>query len=210
MRKTHACGALIALICCSLTVSAQGQRYLRAIEVFSSGVPGGSADKPVAPKRFVALDKRKIAAELELGEGIEGYDVVLRPRPGVAAEFKVEQRIETSMTIQNEGPHLDLIDWKHYYSPWVPLDELGANRYRVREVSEQDKTSFPAAGPEEIRAAVRSAGGEEWARLVKNVRRPGDAPAAVGVSKISLRVSVRDGSGWRVISLIEFSVPMGC
>lgn len=211
MRKTLGCGAAFLLICCcALTAGAQGKRYLRAIEILPGGALGDGRADPLSPKRFVELMGRKAAVDLEVGEVIEGRDVVLHLRPGVTGEFKIEQRIETSLTVSAEGPHLDLREWKHHYSEWMALDETGENRFRIREVSEEDETRFPDVSPEEIRQAVWSAGGEKWAELVKDVKGPHDAPAAVGLSKITLRVSMKDGGGWKVINVIDLLVAMGC
>ena len=35
--------------------------------------------------------------------------------------LKVEERIETSITVMNEGPHCDLTHWKHYNSPFLNI-----------------------------------------------------------------------------------------
>ena len=212
MRKTLARGAALLLVCCygAAAAGAQGKQYLRAIEIIHEGGETENGTKYVAPKRLIELSGRRATVDLEVGEEIGGRDVVLHARPGAAAEFKIEQRIETSLTVSDEGPHLDLIEWKHYQSEWVALDGLGANRFRIREVSDEDRARFPDASPEEIRAAVWSAGGEKWAELVKDVKGPHDAPASVGLSKITLRVSVKEGGGWKVIHVIDLLVAMGC
>lgn len=47
----------------------------------------------------------------ELGESIEGQ--ILKVDNLTLDELKIEQRYETSISIQNEGPHCDLTNWKH-------------------------------------------------------------------------------------------------
>ena len=190
--------------------SAQRATYLRAIEVFIDGVSEEGQAGAGTPKRFTNLTPGRIVVDLELGESIEGQEIVLRPRPGSSAEFMVEQRVETSLTVMAEGPHLDLRDWKHYYSPWRRLASAGDNRFRIHPVSEVESAKFPEVSPAEIRAAVRRAGGVEWAKMVRDIKGPRDYPSGVSVSKISLRVSVREGGKWRVINTLDFIVPMGC
>ena len=192
------------------SVSAQRASYLRAIEVFVGGVSDEGQPEASTPKRFTSLSRGRITVDLELGEVIEEQEVVLHPRPGPPAEFMVEQRIETSLTVMAEGPHLDLRGWKHYYSPWRRLASAGKNRFRINPVSEAESAMFPEVSPAEIRAAVHRAGGASWARMVRNVKGPHDYPSAVSVSKISLRVSVKEGGRWRVINTLDFLVPMGC
>jgi hypothetical protein len=191
-------------------VSAQRATYLRAIEVFIDGVSDEGQSGANTPRRFTNLSPGRIILNLELGESIEGQVVVLRPRPGSSAVFMVEQRVETSLTVMAEGPHLDLRDWKHYYSPWRRLASVGESGFRINSVSEAESAMFPEVNSAEIRAAVRKAGGASWARMVRNVKGPHDYPSAVSVSKITLRVSVREGSRWRVIHTLDFLVPMGC
>jgi len=36
-------------------------------------------------------------------------------------EIKLYQSFENSITIINEGPHCDLVKWKHYNSEWKEL-----------------------------------------------------------------------------------------
>ena len=189
---------------------AQRASDLSAIEVFIDGVSDEGQAEVNAPKRLTNLSLGRVVVDLELGESIEGQEIVLHPRPGSSPEFMIEQQVETSLTVMAEGPHLDLRDWKHYYSPWRRLEPVGENRFRINPVGEAESAKFPSVSPAEIRAAVRRAGGVGWARMVRNVKGPNDYPSGVSVSKIRLRVSVREGGRWRVINTLDFLVPMGC
>jgi len=37
----------------------------------------------------------------------------------------MKKLIICGMTISAEGPHLDLVDWRHFDSPWIQLYRLG-------------------------------------------------------------------------------------
>jgi hypothetical protein len=200
-----------ALLFLTPSSSAQSARYLHAIEVFVvEDIANGGQAEAVSPKRFTNFSRSRTVVDLELGESIEGQEIVLHPRPGASSDYRIEQQVETSLTVMDEGPHLDLREWKHNYSAWRRLESVGQNRFRVNHVSDAESYKFPKVSPAEIRAAVRRAGGPRWARLVRDVKGPHDYPSAVSVSKIKLRVSVREGGRWRVVNTLDFLIPMGC
>jgi hypothetical protein len=185
--------------------NAERPRLLTAIEILSS-----DDETPIARREYKNLSSREVIDHLELEEKIENQTIVLHPVAGTNVELKVEQRFETSLTVMDEGPHLDLTGWKHYRSAWVDIKRLGENRFLTSRVDPSEYSRFPRTTPAEIRQAVLAAGGRRWARLVRNVRNPNDYPAAVDVSRISLRVSVKDGSLWRPLVVVHIDLPMGC
>ena len=66
--------------------------------------------------------------------------------------FKIEQRYETSLTIMNEGPHIDLLDWKHYISERKELETGDGLTFLSKEVSSEE---FPEVSQTEIVKTVR-------------------------------------------------------
>ena len=158
---------------------------------------------PLKPAEVVSVD-------LELGDSLAGAILRLRPKAGVKGEFVVEQSFETSLTVMQEGPHLDLLDWKHYRSPWVPLKKESATEFRIAPISEKEMEKFPEVTPKEIQAIVTKEGGATLGQYVSKVKGPNDYPCGVGVSKISFRIKLKSGGEEKVIKTIEFLVPMGC
>ena len=148
--------------------------------------------------------------DLELGESIENQLIVLQPFPNDAREFKVEQQFETSMAIGDEGPHVDLINWKHYTSDWKEIENVGENRFRTFRVSEADTQRFPAATSQEIHRVVLKEGGKRWGDLARQCKTPFDPPCYVGLSRISFRISAYEDGNWNEIHRINFSIPLGC
>ena len=60
-----------------------------------------------------------VAASVELGDDLSGTTLQLQPaKPGDT--YRVRVQYETSLALGAEGPHLDLIDWKHCTSAWQP------------------------------------------------------------------------------------------
>ena len=186
--------------------AARPGRYLAAVEVRRH-----DPETRITETRYDLTRRDTFVEDIELGDEIENQLLILHPRGGPGREFVVEQRHETSLSVPNEGPHLDLLDWKHYVSPWRGLPRAGANRFLTLKISETEAARFPAVTGAEIRAAVRREGvSREWLELVKDTKGPQGPGVFVGVSKVSFRVKVRERGRWRVVNIFHFMVPMGC
>lgn len=146
---------------------------------------------------------------LELGETIEGQ--LLSISTNELTDIQVEQRYETSVTIMNEGPHCDLIDWKHYYSDWIQLKKNNKGLFVCDSYEESDWEKFPKIDIEELKEAVKTHCSEHWYDLVKNIKSPTEYPSGVGISRYFLRVTGKQKDNeQKVIKLIILETPMGC
>lgn len=170
--------------------------------------------KPWVPEAPVEKGENgDLTIHLGVGEPV-ALRFVLHPKPGVSATFRMEQQYETSLSLMKDGPHLDLIHWKHHVSPWETLKEAETNTFVSKEVSGSE---FPEVTNAEIVAAVKaqlsgqgySLGGD-WADLAKKCESPNDDPCGVSISQVRLRISVKEGENWKAIQIIRLIVPMGC
>lgn len=178
-----------------------------------------SIHMPASPNRSgfvfggldISLEQEKIAVDVELGDTIFGQTIILIPLSRAEGkDFRIQAQYQTSLTISNEGPHLDLLDWKHYESEWSDLEQLGNLKFRMPTYTDEEASRFPNVSSKEIHQAVLEAGGSRWAEVVKPVRRPTEYPASVDISTLRLRILVQEQSKWREIHLIEFNLQMGC
>ena len=156
------------------------------------------------------LDRTFLAdseVDIELGESLEGSTI--KVVNSQLSNINMEMRFETSITIMNEGPHCDLVNWKHYTSDWSELSSEGTNIFKAASYSTKDWERFPEVTVDEILEAVKQecSGWEEHARTIKS---PNDYPSAVGVSRYFLRISGTDKTGKQVTRTLTFNVPMGC
>jgi len=150
--------------------------------------------------------------DLDLLESIDGQEVMLNFRDDYT-EYRVLQRYRTSMSVSVEGPHLDLIDWRHFDSEWIPLKSLGDNRYRTLSYDETDHVKFPATTKAEIMTEVRRQVKNDWPELlelVKDCNGPNDGACHVGISSIYLSIQKKVHERWINIGLVDFQIPMGC
>lgn len=190
------------------TISEDGDcglcRYLNGIEIVRH-----DTEYEIHPRLFKNISRRPVGIDLDLGESIENQLIILNGT-NPKAEFKIEQRFETSLTVMDEGPHLDLTDWKHYRSEWKEISKLEDNKFLTLKLSESDSSRFPAVTMRDVRREVARVSGGKWSRLVRQARTINDYPLGVGVSKVSLRIKVREGGQWKAIKRLDFTIPMGC
>lgn len=199
---------LLALVTIAAVAAAHaGPPMLESVEIVPSQKESFSTPTLI---KFQAKPADIVTVDLELGDSLSGLLLRLHPQSGVKGEFIVEQSFETSMTVMQEGPHLDLVDWKHYTSPWVPLKKLNATDFRIPSISEADSQRFPEVTPKQIRAIVTKEGGAKLGEYVSEVKGPNDYPCGVGLSKISFRIILKEGGEAKVVKTLEFLVPMGC
>ena len=168
---------------------------------------------PTPSLRHIKLAKnRPTIMNLDLGESIDDQEVTLS-FPGNSSEYRMSQRYRTSMSISAEGPHLDLVDWRHFDSPWTPLYPSGSKRFRTLESNQMDYTKFPPTTKSEILKEARRLVGKSWPDLseyAKGCDGPNDEPCFVMISSIYLRIQRQVRGRWLDTGLVEVRIPMGC
>ena len=160
-------------------------------------------------KKLNETQKDTVYLYSELGETIEGQTISISTEQ--LTNLTIEQRYETSVTIMGEGPHCDLIDWKHYDSEWKTLKTNKVGQFICDSYSEKDWEKFPKIQISELKAKVKEQCGQEWYNLISKVKSPTEYPSGVGVSRYFLRLTgQRKDNGQTVTKLIIFEVAMGC
>ena len=148
---------------------------------------------------------------LGLVEEISGHRFSLNIQDPKIKSIKVAQRYETSLTIMDEGPHVDLTDWKHYLSDWQELSVVNGH-FRSLAYRPQDYEKFPEVSKNEILEAVQDRVNhqQKWVNLAKNCKDPYSYPCGVSISRYFLKLTVEDGSDTPDEHIVVFEVPMGC
>ena len=157
----------------------------------------------------------KATLDLDVGESIDGQQVMLHFADS-AASYRILQRYRTSMSISAEGPHIDLVDWRHYDSPWTPLESVGVNQFRTLRSEQMDYSRFPKTTKAEIMKEVRrrvKTDLADWPELIEwaeSCSGPDEGVCFVSVSSIYLRIQKQVGDRWIEIGMVEVPMPMGC
>ena len=161
----------------------------------------------------VRLSRNPVVVEdLDVPEYIDGQEISIVGGNN-AAQFRIFERYRTTMTVMGEGPHLDLVDWRHFDSEWMPLDQLDQRRFRTLASEKMDASKFPPATRSELIDAVRKRAYADWPEaieLAKTCRSPHHEPCAVGVSSLYFRIEKQVGDRWIQVGLVEVLIPMGC
>lgn len=123
--------------------------------------------------------------------------------------YRARIQLETSITVMMEGPHLDMLDWKHCTTDWLDLKRFKSDRFTIPNLDEIDTDCFPEVSRKELRAAVMEYGGEYWAKLISDDIRKEELPIAVSLSSVRLKIEARENGKWELITIINVVIPMG-
>ncbi len=148
---------------------------------------------------------------LGLVERISGHHFSIKLLDTSIQQVSVYQQYETSLTIMDEGPHVDLTDWLHYTSDW---QELPVNNLRFSSViyDSQDYQQFPEVSNEDLVKAVsdRVSDHQRWVELARRCPNPQSYPCGVAISRYLLKFTLQDIDDKVSEQVIVFEVPMGC
>lgn len=146
---------------------------------------------------------------IEVGETIQGQKLSITE--GEDYEFTIEQRYETSITLSNEGPHCDLIDWKHFYSNWKTIKPNRQGIYVLDKYSDKDRNKFPPISISELKQQVKEHCGAEWEALMEEVKSPLEYPCGIEISRYYLRITAKRKHNAQIVrKIIVFEDPLGC
>ena len=146
---------------------------------------------------------------LDLGEYIDSAIIEIH-HDGIY-NIDIYQKHENSLTISNEGPHCDLIDWKHYNSEWIPIKKYNNYDFVAQKYSDEDWQRFIDVDISEIQDAVLEHCGEEWAERVIDIKNYNDYPCSVSMNRILFKIVLTNKeTGKSIEQIIVFEVPMGC
>lgn len=149
--------------------------------------------------------------DLDLGEGIDNQEVSLHFQGN--DEYRMFQRYRTSMSVSAEGPHLDLVDWRHFDSAWTKLKALSSKRFRTLVLNQMDASKFPSTTNDEFVEEIRRRVGTDWPEvleLAQDCDGPNDGACLVLISSIYLRIQKRVHTQWVDVGLIQIRQPMAC
>lgn len=155
------------------------------------------------------INKDTVSTYLELGEYLDSATIEIHH--GGVHNIEIYQMHENSISIQNEGPHCDLIDWKHYYSDWVRIKQLNNYDFVAETYTEKDWEIFIDISNEELQNAVLNHCGEEWAEHISEIKNYNDYPSSVSMSRIFFKIVLTHNQTEKITEqIIAIEIPMGC
>lgn len=167
---------------------------------------------PAFNHRTLKLSDKPVVVEyLDIEEDVDADEITI-VGGDESTRFRISERYRTSVTVMGEGPHLDLVNWRHFDSEWMPLEQLTQRKFRTLAGERMNVEKFPASTKEELVAAARKAAGDwpEAIDLAKTCPGPNEAPCAVGVSSVYFKIEMLVGEEWTKVGVVEVMIPMGC
>jgi hypothetical protein len=159
--------------------------------------------------KYSAPFKKEYFSELEIGDSLSESAVMLlgKDRPN----YRVTFQLETSLSVNGEGPHLDLTEWEHCTTQWHSLNIIEDNRVLLPNFDEVNVDCFPEVSDDEINEAILAQGGEEWVRIFEGEGWPdGYSPVEISLSTVRIKIEKLISAQWRVVTVINIAIPMGC
>ncbi len=124
--------------------------------------------------------------------------------------IEVHQKFETSVTITSKDSNCDLVNLKHYYSPWEPLFENSKNNtYITKDYSKKAQEKVIASNLEDLKASAADHCDASIAEQIKAVRSIDEYPVEVSIRKVHFRIVMTDADGDRAEKIITFNIPEG-
>ncbi len=142
----------------------------------------------------------------ELGETPEG--MVFKIKDSVQI-IKITQHYRTTLSISDEGPHWDLLEWKHYISLELPINQK-EDYFKILKYSDEQRNRFPDYSEKELAEYVNKYSPEMLKLLfINNVFN--SAALYHDISEIYLTIAYsRPDSSEVLTQVIVFNLPMGC
>jgi hypothetical protein len=160
---------------------------------------------------FERVHSDTIIVKLGLVSEISGQLYSIEPSESVKS-FEIFQNYETSLTLMDEGPHIDLTNWKHFQPDWKQIN-IDDNKFKTFKYSDAESNKFPSVSSTEILNAVRehlNVQDNRWTELSKKCNDANTNPCGVSISRINLKVELTKQNGTTSVKYIIFEVPMGC
>lgn len=163
--------------------------------------------------RLLTSAAEAVSVPLELGSPVEealtdgALELAVDGPDDPSAPAEVAQQTESVMRISDEGPHVELTDWKAGRSGWKVAPALAPGRWRLIGL-EALPAPFPAFTPGELEAAFELGAPlspEDRPRWLALLRR---SPETAQPFIHRMRIRLRLASG--AVKTLELQLPSGC
>lgn len=156
-----------------------------------------------------SIQKDSVYIYCELAYSIQGK--VIRISPSLIDSLHLEQHYQTSLTVEGEGPHCDLLDWKHYTSEKRAMKEIGPGQFLFERYTREDIQKFPNVTMKQVKQEIKNTCGDGWYQAAKNCKAVTEYPCSVGISTYYITIKgILKSSGKRFSKLVTIDSPMGC
>lgn len=158
---------------------------------------------------YTAPFKNETLGHLGLGDSLSEAKVIVFSNGD--ENYRAEFQLETSMSVNAEGPHLDLTSWKHCTTKWHNIKALTDNKFQLPNFDKIDTDCFPKVSHDEMKAEVLKQGGKYWVSVLEEEGLPENySPVDISLSTVRIKIERFVDTEWQVVTVINISIPMGC
>ena len=157
-------------------------------------------------ERLIPMKKGLSEVFLDLGEEVDSIAIHSE------GEYRVLLQTQTSVSVMDEGPHLDLVSWKHGESSFTMLEKKERG---FSFVDNSGEAHFPAVDLEEIVLAVTKEVKQHklnnrWIEVAKKCRDAYSYPCSVAPSLYLFHIHKKLNGQWSLVGKLKLIPPMGC
>ncbi len=152
-----------------------------------------------------------IEIDIGLAENFDNKKIKIVKKRSDIEEIKAVEYYKTSMSVGDDGAHLDMYDWKHYESDTFNLG-IENDSFTTLKLSESQRNRFPNVTKEQILKVVEHEMRGQDNKFFKRALEcsgANDYPCYVSLSQIALIITVRFGDSKLVQKTLVINVPMG-
>ncbi len=124
--------------------------------------------------------------------------------------LKLFESYRTTLSISNEGPHLDLYEWLGHESGWIAMPSTGPQTFVVKTLTEKEMKQFPPFTHEELIHAADAYSEGTYGELIRNPSNGSWKDAFwIGIGLRRIKVELYK-AGKVTTRILEVYIPMGC
>jgi hypothetical protein len=145
----------------------------------------------------------------ELGSDFDSQKFIINLSSNIKS-IEIFENFRSVLTISNEGPHLDLYNWKGYESSWFPVKVINQKEFSLKEITIEEGRQFPEFTKEEL-ITLADKEDKSWGNLI---RKPYNGnwkdSYAIGVGLRRLKIITINNKGEKKTQYLIAYIPMGC
>jgi hypothetical protein len=153
-----------------------------------------------------------IKLEWGLNEKLGGKKINLKSIDSTITKIEVFQNYKTSLSVSDDGAHIDLTDWIHHQSKWTKLN-LKNNSFNILSYSEKESKKFPEISNHEILERVIMTTGNndnKFTKRAKDCEGPNGYPCYVNINEITLKIVIHTKNNGILNKTVLIETPSGC
>ncbi|MES2514138.1 MAG: hypothetical protein V4580_08325 [Bacteroidota bacterium] len=125
--------------------------------------------------------------------------------------YAITEQYQNIVSVSDEGPHVELYEWKNYKSEWFNVDTISNGIFLMKNISEEESMQFPKYTRQELILYLKANAGQNWANIISKPETgkwTDQFWIGVGVRRVFIKMVLADGT--EITKLLVIYPAMGC